>query len=100
MEQALEKAGNYLKKHGAILTFVVTFVTGSWWLHHSLAQLQVKFLEGLYAVESRLNDKIDGVEKSLGARINLVEKDVAIIKTVLIMKGYMPPEMAATQTSR
>lgn len=104
MEKALDQIWNFVKKHGAVLTFVATLMTASWWFHHSLAHLEVKIVEGLSAtnsafsdklgaLEARLNDKIDGVRSDLHA----VEKDVAIIKTILIMKGYMPPEMAAAR---
>lgn len=37
---------------------------------------------------------IHGVEQRLGDRIRAVEKDIAIIKTVLIMKDMMPRELA------
>jgi len=38
---------------------------------------------------------IHGVENRLGERIDRIEKDVAIIKTVLLMHNMYPKELAA-----
>lgn len=44
-----------------------------------------------------MNSSMNTLEMRLGNRIGNVEKDIAIIKTVLVMKGMLPPEMASAE---
>lgn len=42
-----------------------------------------------------MNEKINEGFSKIDARFNQVERDIAVIKTVLVMKNIMPSEMAA-----
>jgi hypothetical protein len=66
------------KKYVPILSFALTFVV-------TMCGMTAYIIGSIHGVETRLGDRIDRIEK-----------DVAIIKTVLIMKDMMPRELAAS----
>ena len=43
-----------------------------------------------------LNEKMNDRNEAMNARLGVIEKDIAIIKTVLIMKDILPKEIAKT----
>lgn len=60
----------------------------------TIISLTILFATTICSTTAYIIGSIHGVETRLGARIECIEKDVAIIKTVLLLKGVMPPELA------
>ena len=54
----------------------------------------VLILGGLLSAVLWMNGKFNGVD----SQFSKIEKDIAIIKTVLILKGIMPTELATNAT--
>jgi hypothetical protein len=77
---------NTIAKYAPIGSLIVIFAV-------AMCGMTAYITGSIHGVETRLNARIDG----LGARIECLEKDVAIIKTVLLMKGVMPAELAANE---
>ena len=61
---------DWFKKHGDTIIIIGTFALCFW----------------------NMNEKMND-------RFNTIDKDMAIVKTVLIMKGIMPAELAAKEAS-
>ena len=57
----------------------------------------IVFASAMCGMTGFIVGSIHGVENRLGARIECLEKDVAVIKTVLLMKGVMPPDLAVNE---
>lgn len=81
---------NLIAKYAPVGSLVIILAS-------ALCGMSVYITGSMHNVELRLNTKIDKVEANLVTRIECLEKDVAIIKTVLLMKGIIPPELATNE---
>lgn len=72
----------WLKKHSDTLAVLAVVVGAAIWMNNGLHQLK-------HDITSEMN-----------VRFSSLEKDVAIIKTVLVMKEVMPKELACNEEKK
>ena len=80
-ESTMEK--NAIAKYAPVGSLILIFAG-------TMCGMTAYIIGSIHGVETRLNVRIE----NLGNRIERLEKDVAIIKTVLLMKGIIPSELA------
>ena len=73
----------WLKKHADSVSVITAVVAATWFISKLV-----------YGIEIRSDEKLVAMEKRIDDRFVSLEKDMAVIKAVLIMKGNMPKELA------
>ena len=76
---------SWFKQHKDMITIVGSVVGSVVWITTSI-----------HNVEKRTDEKFSTLTKNIDERFVKIEKDIAIIKTVLILKEVMPKEMHVT----
>jgi len=83
----------YAKELGAIIGMLAALVSMTAYIIGSIHGVENRMI-------TRMDTKFDQVNvrfAQVDTRLGQLEKDVAIIKTVLIMKNMMPPELAMNE---
>lgn len=73
---------NWFRKHAETLTVIASLLGGFIWMDSKFNAIETKF---------------DAKIEKLDVRLSTVEKDIAVIKTVLSFKGINCPELAARE---
>lgn len=73
---------NWFKIHQDSIAVIVVIVSAMWFMTSEIRTL-----------ENNMNQRFSQID----CRFSLLEKDMAIIKTVLIMKEIMPRELACKE---
>lgn len=77
----MTKGMDWLKKHADTVVIMAGVLTATLWMHSAL-----------YNLEKDLGNRIS----ALSDRVYAIEKDLAVIKAILVVKGYIPSDFAAT----
>ena len=80
---------DWMKKHVDTVIILTAFASAMLWMNSKFSQIDNKF----YKVDA----EIMTLKNTIDQRFSEVEKEIAIIKTVLIMKNIMPIELAQVQ---
>jgi hypothetical protein len=80
---------SWFKQHKDMITIVSSVVGSVVWITTSI-----------HNVEKRTDEKFSALTKNIDERFVKIEKDIAIIKTVLILKEVMPKEMHVTAQTK
>lgn len=62
-----------------------------------IGTLIIVFASAMCGMTAYITGSMHNVENRISARLECLEKDVAIIKTVMLMKGIMPAELATNE---
>lgn len=73
MEEENNIDRNWFKKHSETIAVIIALLSGFLW------------------IDSKMDSKFDKVD----SRLSVLEKDVAVIKSVLVMKNILPSELCA-----
>ena len=83
----------YAKAFGLFLSIASALVTMTCYIVGSIHGVEIRTKTYTDNAFSRLDMRLD----KLGARLDVVEKDLTIIKTVLLMRGIIPQELALNE---
>lgn len=78
---------NWIKKNITILSFTLSSIV-------ALCTMTAYIIGSIHGVESRMVTRMDEKFAREDLRFAQLEKDITIIKTVLLMKGVLPNELA------
>ena len=82
---------NFFKKHAETTVIIISIlgsIIGSMsWMNGKFNDIDLKF--------ARVDQNFLEFEKEISNRFVVIEKDVAIIKTIMLMKNMMPEALAA-----
>lgn len=81
---------NWIKKHADSVAVIAAIALGVYWMSHQVHDLEkridLKFSSASDSVNSRFN--------AVNERLNILEKDIAIIKTILLLNKSYPEALA------
>jgi hypothetical protein len=80
----------WLKKYAKEITAVVSVLA-------ALITMTAYIIGSIHGVENRMITRMDTKFNQVDVRMCQLERDVAIIKTVLLMKNMMPSELAMNE---
>ena len=102
---------NWFKKHVDTFTIIGFVLAGFYWAETKFEKTDARILQHLEKIESRiekLDEKIVRVDQKLhfserefdliqghmSERFSILENELSILKTVMLMKNILPPELA------
>ena len=81
---------SWIKKNVAVLTFVLGSIA-------ALCSMTAYIIGSIHGVENRTIARMDEKFSQQDLRFAQLEKDITIIKTVLLVKGVLPNELAVKE---
>jgi len=98
MNEFFERNETYIKYLGGAIS--ISFIAAFWLnsqfsnINNELHKMNMEFHSDLYKMNIEFNEKFVSLENEFNEKFSSLEKDMAIIKTALIMKNIIPVELA------
>lgn len=77
---------NWFKKHADSIAVVAAIFSSIWFMNSKMN-----------SIEEKMDTKFSAMFATMDTRLYALEKDMAIIKTVLLMKDIYPKELATVE---
>ncbi len=87
----------YAKELGAIVSVLVALVSMTAYIIGSIHGVENRMITRMDTKFDQVNVRFDARFAQVDTRLTKLEQDVAIIKTVLLMKNMMPSELAMNE---
>jgi hypothetical protein len=79
----------FVEKYAGIATTIGTMLAAFYWMHGNFKDIDNRFV----TIENRMESRFTSIERELAD----IRQEVAIIKTVMIMKNILPQELAKVE---
>ena len=84
-----KKENTWFKNHADTLSIISVIVFTVMWMNGQFNAVDNRFS----SLQKEVDDRFSKLQANVDTRFSTIEKDIGIIKTVLIMKNIMPTEI-------